>query len=95
MIVKERDYRLQQVIEEGCIEPEAVWQFSLIAERRPSLLGRSPRRWDWRSPPMSTGKCRAAIGQDTGALVIWGWVTCDERQKEEGHKFWYNAYWKT
>jgi hypothetical protein len=30
-----------------------------------------------------------------GALVRWGWVACDERQKEEGHKFWYNAYWKT
>ena len=30
-----------------------------------------------------------------GALVKWGWVACDERQKEEGHKFWYNAYWKT
>jgi hypothetical protein len=30
-----------------------------------------------------------------GALTKWGWVACDERQKEEGHKFWYNAYWKT
>ena len=30
-----------------------------------------------------------------GALTKWGWVTCDNRQKEEGHKFWYNAYWKT
>jgi hypothetical protein len=30
-----------------------------------------------------------------GALIKWGWVACDERQKEEGHKFWYNAYWKT
>ena len=30
-----------------------------------------------------------------GALMKWGWVDCDERQKEEGHKFWYNAYWKT
>jgi hypothetical protein len=30
-----------------------------------------------------------------GALIRWGWVACDERQKEEGHKFWYNAYWKT
>ncbi|MGD0955092.1 MAG: hypothetical protein ABR985_22355 [Methanotrichaceae archaeon] len=24
-----------------------------------------------------------------GALIKWGWVACDERQKEEGHKFWY------
>ena len=30
-----------------------------------------------------------------GALTKWGWVECDNRQKEEGHKFWYNAYWKT
>jgi hypothetical protein len=30
-----------------------------------------------------------------GALIKWGWVACDERQKVEGHKFWYNAYWKT
>lgn len=29
------------------------------------------------------------------ALVKWGWVACDRRQKEEGHRFWYNAYWKT
>jgi hypothetical protein len=30
-----------------------------------------------------------------GALVRWGWVAFDERQKEDGQKFWYNAYWKT
>jgi hypothetical protein len=30
-----------------------------------------------------------------GVLIKWGWVACDNRQKEEGHKFWYNAYWKT
>ena len=29
------------------------------------------------------------------ALIKWGWVAYDERQKKEGHKFWYNAYWKT
>jgi hypothetical protein len=23
-----------------------------------------------------------------GALIKWGWVACDERRKEEGHKFW-------
>ena len=22
-----------------------------------------------------------------GALIKWGWVACDERQKEEGYKF--------
>ena len=30
-----------------------------------------------------------------GALIRWGWVAYDERQKEEGQKFWYNAYWNT
>jgi len=29
------------------------------------------------------------------ALTRWGCVACDRRQREEGHKFWYNAYWKT
>ena len=29
------------------------------------------------------------------SLTKWGWVTCDKRQSENGHKFWYNAYWKT
>jgi transcription initiation factor IIE alpha subunit len=29
------------------------------------------------------------------ALVKWGWVACDRRQRDEGHRFWYNAYWKT
>jgi predicted transcriptional regulator len=29
------------------------------------------------------------------ALARWGWVTLERRQREEGHKFWYNAYWKT
>jgi hypothetical protein len=27
--------------------------------------------------------------------IKWGWVACDRRQREDGHKFWYNAYWKT
>ena len=29
------------------------------------------------------------------SLARWGWVACDRRQKKEGHRFWYNAYWKT
>jgi len=29
------------------------------------------------------------------ALIRWGWVARVRRQKEKGHKFWYNAYWKT
>jgi hypothetical protein len=29
------------------------------------------------------------------ALARWGYVAIDRRQREDGHKFWYNAYWKT
>lgn len=29
------------------------------------------------------------------SLARWGWVASEHRQNEEGHKFWYNAYWKT
>ena len=29
------------------------------------------------------------------ALARWGFVALERRQREEGHKFWYNAYWKT
>jgi predicted transcriptional regulator len=28
------------------------------------------------------------------ALARWGFVALEKRQREEGHKFWYNAYWK-
>lgn len=35
------------------------------------------------------------LARSLGALTKWGWVAYDNRQKEEGHKFWYNAYWKT
>ena len=40
-------------------------------------------------------RTRAAVVRALGALVRWGWVACDERQREEGYKIWYNAYWKT
>ena len=29
------------------------------------------------------------------ALGRWGFVALEKRQREEGHKFWYNTYWKT
>ena len=25
----------------------------------------------------------------------WGQVALERRQRDDGHKFWYNAYWKT
>ena len=28
------------------------------------------------------------------ALIKWGWVACDRRQCDGGHKFWYNVYWR-
>ena len=28
-------------------------------------------------------------------LVKWGWVARDRMQRDNGHKFWYNIYWKT
>jgi hypothetical protein len=28
-------------------------------------------------------------------LARWGCVGIDRRQRDDGHKFWYNAYWKT
>ena len=29
------------------------------------------------------------------ALARWGFVALERRQREEGQRFWYNAYWKT
>ena len=29
------------------------------------------------------------------SLTRWGWVAWERRQRVEGHRFWYNAYWKT
>ena len=29
------------------------------------------------------------------ALARWGLVAWERRQREEGQRFWYNAYWKT
>jgi predicted transcriptional regulator len=29
------------------------------------------------------------------ALERWGLVALERRQREEGQRFWYNAYWKT
>jgi hypothetical protein len=72
------------------------WRFSQIAERRPSLSGRLPRRWALEiSSYVDWVRAERRLVRALGALIKWDWVACDERQKEEGHKFWYNAYWKT
>jgi len=36
-------------------------------------------------------RTRAAVVRALGALVRWGWMAFDERQREEGYKIWYNA----
>jgi hypothetical protein len=28
-------------------------------------------------------------------LIKWGWAYRDRMQKLDGHRFWYNVYWKT
>jgi DNA-binding HxlR family transcriptional regulator len=28
-------------------------------------------------------------------LIKWGWVDRDQRQSDNGKKFWHNTYWKT
>ena len=28
-------------------------------------------------------------------LIKWGWGARDRRQRVDGHRFWYNVYWKT
>jgi hypothetical protein len=35
------------------------------------------------------------LAKSLRALIRWGWVAHDKRQNEKGHRFWYNAYWKT
>ena len=29
------------------------------------------------------------------SLARWGYVALERRQRDDGYKFWYNAYWKT
>ncbi len=40
-------------------------------------------------------RAERSLSRTLRALIKWGWVARDRRQNEEGHKFWYNAYWKT
>jgi predicted transcriptional regulator len=35
------------------------------------------------------------LSRSLRALAKCGWVALERRQREDGHKFWYNAYWKT
>jgi predicted transcriptional regulator len=40
-------------------------------------------------------RAERSIARVLRALIKWGWVARDRRQREDGHKFWYNACWKT
>jgi predicted transcriptional regulator len=41
------------------------------------------------------GRTKRQLSRALSALIRWGYVACEIRQSEEGHKAWYNAYWKT
>jgi hypothetical protein len=38
---------------------------------------------------------REALVQLFEGFEEMGFVALERRQREEGHRFWYNAYWKT
>jgi predicted transcriptional regulator len=40
-------------------------------------------------------RAKRRLSSSLRALARWGLVALERRQREEGHKFWYNAYWKT
>ncbi len=40
-------------------------------------------------------KTKRQLSRILRALIRWGWVACEQRQSENGHKAWHNAYWKT
>ena len=35
------------------------------------------------------------LARSLRSLIKWGWVSRDSRQSDNGHRFWYNVYWKT
>ena len=41
------------------------------------------------------GRTKRQLSRTLRSLVKWGWVGCDKRQGENGHRAWHNAYWKT
>jgi predicted transcriptional regulator len=41
------------------------------------------------------GRTKRQLSRALRSLIRWGYVACEIRQSEEGHKAWYNAYWKT
>ena len=41
------------------------------------------------------GRTKRQLSRTLRSLIKWGWVACDRRQGKNGHKAWYNVYWKT
>ncbi len=41
------------------------------------------------------GRVERSLARSLRALIRWGWVESDKRQRSEGHKFWFKAYWRT
>jgi len=35
------------------------------------------------------------LARSLRALIKWGWVSRDRKQRVDGCKFWHNVYWKT
>ena len=35
------------------------------------------------------------LSRSLRALARWGLVALERRQRDDGQRFWYNAYWKT
>ena len=40
-------------------------------------------------------RVKRRLSSSLRALERWGYVDQERRQREEGQRFWYNAYWKT
>lgn len=40
-------------------------------------------------------RAERGLARSLRALIKWGWVACERRQRDNGHKFRYNSYWKT
>lgn len=40
-------------------------------------------------------RTKRQLSRNLRSLIKWGWVGCDRRRGENGHRAWHNAYWKT
>ena len=40
-------------------------------------------------------KAERGLSNTLRKLIKWGLVSCERKQRSEGHRFWYNVYWKS